>query len=144
MPDVMAVVSKAIFDKQARGLSPGQTWATASYVSQNKGLSPLAGGGRLFLVTVRPPDEALWLVGVLEQPAFDGAQWAASPNALAIRDISALRSAIKFANGAGLPAKVGVLGMSLQTPRVLADGDVALLLGASAMPKPASSAKAAA
>src|SRR5262245_24391489 len=141
MPDVMAVVSKAIFEKQARGLSPGQTWPTASYVSANKGLTPLAGGGRLFLVTVRPPDESLWLVGVLEQPAFDGTQWSASPNAIAIRDISALRSAIKFANGAGLPAKAGVLGMSLQTPRVLAASDVALLLGASA--KPAASATAA-
>ena len=42
------------------------------YVSANKGLEPLADGGRLYLVTVRPPNEALWLVAVLEQPKFDG------------------------------------------------------------------------
>jgi uncharacterized protein (TIGR02996 family) len=127
--DVLAVVSKAIFDKAARGLAPGSVWPTAAYVSANKGLSPLAEGGRLFLVTVRPPDEALWLVAVLDQPAFDGTQWSASPNTMAIRDVSKLKPSIKFANGAGLPAKTGVLGMSLQTPRVLAATDVALLLG---------------
>jgi uncharacterized protein (TIGR02996 family) len=131
MADVLAVVSKAIFEKAARGLAPGSVWSTARYVSQNKGLAPLGDGGRLFLVTVRPPDEALWLVALLDQPRFDGTQWAAAPNELPIRDVSGLRSSIKFANGTGLPAKAGVLGMSLQTPRVLADGDVELLLGGS-------------
>lgn len=55
MADVIAVVSKAIFEKAARehALDVGMTWPTASYVSQNKALGPLADGGRLFLVTVR-------------------------------------------------------------------------------------------
>jgi uncharacterized protein (TIGR02996 family) len=136
MADVLAVVSKAIFDKAARGLAPGGVWPTAAYVSANKALSPLEGGGRLFLVTVRPPDEALWLVAVLDAPTFDGAQWSAAPNSHAIRDVSAVKPSIKFANGAGLPAKAGVLGMSLQTPRVLAAGDVELLLGATKAPEP--------
>src|SRR5262245_45965483 len=97
MADVLAVVSKAIFDKAARGLGPGSVWSTAAYVSANKALSPLADGGRLFLVTVRPPDEALWLVAVLDAPKFDGTQWSAPANTHAIRDVSSVRSSIKFA-----------------------------------------------
>jgi hypothetical protein len=136
MADVLALVSKAVFDKAAReaSLDVGAVWPTASYASAVKGLNPLADGGRLFLATVRPPDEALWLVGVLEQPKFDGKQWKAKPNAVAIRDVSALKKSLVFANGAGLPAEKGKLGMSLQTPRVLTEADAKLLADAKATP----------
>jgi uncharacterized protein (TIGR02996 family) len=123
---MMAIVSKAVFEKTARGLAVGSTWATDRYVSQNQALAQL-GGGDLYLVTVRPPDESLWLVAVLAKPAFADGRWTAAPNTAAIRDISHLKARLRFANGQGLPAKPGALGMSLQTPRVLADEDLALL-----------------
>lgn len=131
MADVIAVVSKAVFEPEMKSarLAPGVVWQTKAYVSQNKGLAPLAEGGRLFLVTVRPPDEQLWLVAVLESPKSNGTQWSAATNVVPVRDVSAIKKSLKFANGQGLPDKVGVLGMSLQTPRVLAAGDIALLLG---------------
>jgi len=128
MADVMAIVSKAIFEKAA-GKRPalGAQLALDRYVSTNRNLTPLASGGRLFVVTVRPPDEQLWLIAVLDQPIFDGAQWIAAPSAVAITDITHLRGQLQFESGAGLTAKPGALGMSLQTPRVLAAEDVALL-----------------
>jgi hypothetical protein len=134
MPDVLAIVSKAIFERDARVggkvAGVGDVVPMDRYVSKNKGLSPVAEGGALFLVTVRPPDESLWLVAILEAPKFDGEQWVSAPNTAAIADIGALKSQITFANGSGISAKKGALGMSLQTPRVLSDADVALLRAA--------------
>lgn len=123
----MAIVSKAVFEKTARNLAVGDTWPTDRYVSQK--LTPLAGGGALYLVTVRPGD-VLWLVGILTAPTFDGTQWTAAANATPIRDISAWKPRLRFANGQGLPTEPGRLGMSLQTARVLTDDDVALLTDA--------------
>jgi len=67
MPSVFAVVSKAIFEKQAKGLAAGDVWPTNRYASRNAALEPLANGGSLYLVTVRPNDVLwlLWLVAVL-------------------------------------------------------------------------------
>jgi uncharacterized protein (TIGR02996 family) len=128
MPDLMAIVSKAVFEKAA-GKAPklGTKLAMDRYVSANKNLEPLAAGGKLYLVTVRPPDEALWLVAVLETPHFDGAQWIAAPCDTPIADISGLRTRIEFESGKGMSTTPGTLGMSLQTPRALTAGDVALL-----------------
>jgi len=128
MADVMAIVSKAIFEKTA-GKRPalGAQLAMDRYVSANKNLAPLAGGGKLFIVTVRPPDEALWLVAVLDQPVFDGAQWIAAPSGVAMTDVTHLRAQLQFESGAGITSKPGALGMSLQTPRVLTASDVGLL-----------------
>jgi uncharacterized protein (TIGR02996 family) len=137
MASVMAIVSKAVFEKEAKGLAVGDVWSTARYASANKGLAALAGGGDLYLVTVRPPDEALWLVAVLTAPTFVKTEWRANANTIAIRDISALKQTLEFANSAGLPAKAGTLGMSLQTPRVLADGDLAQLAAKPALARPA-------
>ena len=130
MPDVMAIVSKAIFEKAA-GKAPqlGTKLAMDRYVSTNKNLEPVAAGGKLYLVTVRPPDEALWLVAVLENPHHDGKQWIASPCDTPLTDISELRVRIKFESGKGMSAAPGTLGMSLQTPRLLTAADVALLDG---------------
>ena len=130
MPDVMAIVSKAIFEKAA-GKAPalGTKLAMDRYVSTNKNLEPVAAGGRLYLVTVRPPDEALWLVAVLQDPHHDGKQWIAAPSDIPLTDISELRARIKFESGKGMSATPGTLGMSLQTPRILTTDDVALLDG---------------
>lgn len=128
MASVMAIVAKAVFEKAAgKSPKPGDKLGMDRYVSANKNLAPLAAGGRLYLVTVRPPSEALWLVAVLEQPAFDGTQWTSAASQTPITDITALRGQLKFESGKGITAAAGALGMSLQTPRVLAAADTALL-----------------
>ena len=138
MASVMAIVSKAVFEKAARGLELGDVWETDEYASRHKTLDALADGGDMFLVTVRPP-ERLWLVAVLRDPRVNDRGWKTTQNnAEPIRDIDALRDKLRFVTGAGITAKAGALGMSLQTPRVLADSDVALLSGAKV---PATSAK---
>lgn len=130
----MAIVSKAVFEKDAkiggRIAGAGEVVPLARYLSQNKGLAPLGGGGALFLVTVRPPDEKLWLVAVLESPSFSGSSWDAAVNTTPITDVGGLKERLRFATGSGITAKPGALGMSLQTPRVLTEEDVALLRGA--------------
>lgn len=132
MPSVLAIVSKAVFEKEAKIggklAGVGTVVPFDKYATKNKALNPAGEpDGAIFLVTVRPPDEALWLVGILESPTFDGTQWNAAKNTVPIRDIGGVRDQIQFASGAGISAKKGALGMSLQTPRVLADADVALL-----------------
>ncbi|HEY1551912.1 MAG TPA: TIGR02996 domain-containing protein [Kofleriaceae bacterium] len=123
-------MSKAMFEKAARGLELGDIWETDEYASRHKSLDVLADGGDMFLVTVRPP-ETLWLVATLRDPRATDRGWTANqPNAAPIRDIDALRNQLRFVTGAGITARAGALGMSLQTPRVLTDGDVALLSGA--------------
>jgi uncharacterized protein (TIGR02996 family) len=126
MSSVLAIVSKAVFEKQARGLGLGDVWPTDRYASKGKVLETLAEGGSLFLVTVRPPEE-LWLVGVLDAPEHEGDAWVAKANTIPIRSIHALIGKLVLASGNGLTYEKGKLGMSLQGPRVLADADVALL-----------------
>ena len=124
MPDVLAIVSKAIFERDARGLTLGEVWPVDRYTSANKALQVLAGGGRIFLVTVRPPDERLWLIGRVDAPVFDGTAWIGKVNTLPATDITALRGSIKFESGKGIMQERGTLGMSLQMPRALAQRDV--------------------
>ncbi len=137
MADVMAIVSKAVFEKIA-GKAPavGTQLHMDRYTSANKNLEPAGNGGRLFLVTVRPPNEALWLVAVLERPKFDGEAWVAKPSELPITDITGLRGKLKFESGKGITADPGALGMSLQTPRQLTAADAALLTGGPPPPPP--------
>src|SRR5262245_58655668 len=133
MADMMAIVSEAIFEKAAgKGPAVGTRLRMDRYTSTNKALDPLGGGGRLYLVTVRPParkgdQEALWLVAILDRPKHDGEAWIAKPCETPITDISSLRSKIRFESGAGITAKAGALGMSLQTPRTLTAADTAML-----------------
>jgi predicted Ser/Thr protein kinase len=134
VPDLLAIISKAIFERDARGVTLGDVWPVDRYTSTNKALAPLEDGGRIFLVTVRPPNEQLWLVGVLDQPRFDGNAWLASPNATPATNITALRKTIVFESGKGMMQDRGTLGMSLQMPRVLAASDVDQILAAVANP----------
>ncbi len=132
MPDMLAIISKAVFEKEAAGRVPGEVLPLDRYRSASRFLGPLSGGGRLFLVTVRPPDEALWLVAVLEGLHFEEGEWRGQPNRVPLTDITPLLPSIRFESGKGISAAKGALGMSLQTPRVLAPGDVELLLQAAA------------
>jgi len=133
VPDILAIVSKAVFERDARlddelvGL--GDIWPTDRYVSTHKTFDRLADGGRIFLVTVRPPHEQLWFVGVIDSPEFDDDAWvAAEPNALPVTNITPLRKTITFESGKGISQDKGTLGMSLQTPRALTAGDVQQIL----------------
>ena len=134
MSSALAIVSKAVFEKQANGAAPGAVLALDHYGSTHAALAGLADGGALFLVTVRPPDEQLWLVAVLEKPKLGKTGWTAAANRVPISDISKLKGKLVFASGTGIQAKPGALGMSLQTPRPLTDADVALLRAATGKP----------
>lgn len=134
MPDILAIVSKAVFEKDARvqgkPVQPGDVWPVDRYNSTARGLASLEGGGRIFLVTVRPPNEELWFLGVVDAPKSDGYAWiSAKNNALPVTNITQLRKTMVFESGKGLSQDKGTLGMSLQTPRVLLPSDVAQIIG---------------
>lgn len=139
MSDMMAIISKAVFEKDAPKAKLGDVLAMKYYRSASKHLERLNEGGKLFLVTVRPPHEALWLVAVLEAPQFDGSKWKADANRYPVTDLTGIIGQLKFESGKGLVAKKGALGMSLQTPRALSELDVTLLLATAGAPpeKPA-------
>ncbi|HEY0253825.1 MAG TPA: hypothetical protein VGC41_19980, partial [Kofleriaceae bacterium] len=127
MASCIAIISKAVFEKQAAGTGEGDVVALAEYAATPKQLDVLGDGDALFLVTVRPPDERLWLVAVLESPTKGKGGWTAAVNTRPITDLAAVKAKLQFANGKPLPTEKGKLGMSLQTPRVLTEDDVALL-----------------
>lgn len=137
MADMMAIVSKAVFEREAPGAKPGQVLPMRVYRSASRHLERLDKESRLFLVTVRPPNEALWLVAVLESPEFDGVEWQAARNRVPVTDISGIMSALRFESGKGIAAKPGALGMSLQTPRVLLPEDAERLMRAASADAPA-------
>jgi len=123
----MAIVSRDVFEGSGVIAELGTRLEMDRYTSASKHLQPLATGGRMFLVTVRP-GEQLWLIALLDNPQFDGIEWvAADRSGLPITDITHLRSRLRFKSGKGITA-AGSLGQSLQTPRVLTADDVALLL----------------
>lgn len=132
MGSVLAIVSKAIFEREARGLKLGAVWDTNKYSSKQKKLHALDGGGDLFLVTVRPPEQ-LWLVARLVEPEFDGEGWAARANELAAVEITDLVSQLEFTGGKPINTEAGKLGMSLQTPRELSEVGEAMLRDAAAL-----------
>lgn len=133
MTHLLAIISKSQFEDTHAEARVGDALAYERYVSTHAALRPLSDGGSLFLVTVRPPDERLWLVGELVDPKHDGEAWKSTASTLAVRDVTALMPQLRFVNGKGLTAKKGALGMSLQTPRQLTEADAQLLRG-----KPAS------
>ena len=135
MPDMLAIVSKAVYESEAKHKKLGSVLPLSGYASANKQLHKLGEDGRLFLVTVRPPKESLWLVAVLEQPVFAGVGWSAKPNTYRITDITHIKDQLRFDSGKGIQAKPGALGMSLQTPRVLTPADAKLILDAATAQK---------
>jgi serine/threonine protein kinase len=141
MPSVLAIISRAVFEKMApKRVAVGDLVETDRYVSRQRTFDTLADGGALFLVTVRPPDEPLWLFAIVERPRSDEQGWVGEPNRVPITDVTSAIGRLTFATGQGLKTKKGTLGMSLQTPRVLTDADERLLrelAGGAAPPPPA-------
>ena len=143
MASVLAIVSKALFDKMVpKDVALGAVVDTDRYRSSNKAFDGLSKGDAIFLVTVRPPSEKLWLVGILDRPTKKGADWVSAANATPLADITAAIKKLTFESGTGIKAKKGALGMSLQTPRELTANDVALIRGM--VPKAAAGKKVAA
>src|SRR3954469_12905979 len=128
MADVMAIISKAVFEVDAKRARVGDVLPFDRYESAHKAFESLEGDDRIFLVTVRPPED-LWLVAVLEKPKRVKGGWGATKNATPIRSLP------EFAKRLG--AKPGRLAMSLQTPRALTPADASLLLASPKKKTPA-------
>lgn len=143
MASVLAIVSKAVFEKAAPDARLGQV-LDMSYASANKALATLSEGGALFLVTVRPPDERLWLVAVLESPKLTKDAWRAA-NTTPITDVTSVLPVLELESGVGVTFKPGALGMTLQSPRRLAEAGADRLraLGGGKASKPAAISRAA-
>lgn len=126
MASIMAIVSKAVFEKEHRGAKVGDVLAIDRYSSSPRAFEQLGKNDALFLVTVRPPEQ-LWLVAIVDAPKKKGDAWIGAKNKAPIADISASVKKLVLASGDGVTARKGALAMSLQTPRVLAEADVTLL-----------------
>ncbi len=132
MPSMLAIVSKAVFEREARTpngrlLSEGDCYQIDRYNSTSPFLKPVLQEGSIYLITVRPGD-ILWLVAVLERPTFrESAFISSTPNSVSIIDITALINQFTFSTGKGIHCEPGKLGMSLQTPRILTNSDEAML-----------------
>jgi hypothetical protein len=126
----VAIISRSVFEASApAGVTLGHVLPIDRYTSSPAAFEALGSDDAIFLVTVLPPSETPWLEAVLESPKKEGAAWVASPNRTPISDLSAAIPLLKLASGKGIAPKPGRLAMSLQTPRILADADVALLRG---------------
>ncbi len=91
MSSVLAIISKAVFEKLARHAKVGDVVSTDRYVSNNKAFTQLGKGDAIFLVTVRTP-ETLWLVGILEAPKRKGDAWVAAVNGTPVREDSSRKA----------------------------------------------------
>jgi hypothetical protein len=125
MTSMLAIVSKDVFEKTRNEagtpLAVGEVYRTSAYVSTNRALVGQLEGD-LYLVTVR--GDRLWWVGTLRSPKHDGTAFRAKPVTDPIVDITDGAGKLKFATGKGI--QMDKMAMSLQTPRVLLDADVAL------------------
>ncbi|MEM9190399.1 MAG: hypothetical protein AAGF12_14535 [Myxococcota bacterium] len=129
MTSVLALVSKGVFEKDfGSKVMVGDVLPFEAYHSKQKTLQAMADGGDLYLVTVRP-DDVLWLVGVLRKPRFADTRWEADRNVVPVTAASSILGRLEFSTGKGVKADPGKLGMSLQTPRKLTEGDVAQFEG---------------
>jgi len=132
---VMAAVPKGAFENAARaagGLGPGRVWA----IDELAASSPCAANSveALYLVTVRPHLNRVWMVGILRSPSHDGKVWRAEPNTTPIQDITALWHRLAFAEGDPKP-EVAAPASSLRKPRILEANS------ARALPSPDAAAK---
>lgn len=141
MPAMLAIVSKQMFEKDRSGggapLAVGDVYGTTAYISTNRALVGQLDGD-LYLVTVR--GDRLWWVGRLHSPKHDGTAFQAKANTQPIVDITKGATALRFSNGKGI--QMDKMAMSLQTPRVLTDADIALFESWQGAPKAKPSAKA--
>ncbi|MBI2898379.1 MAG: hypothetical protein HYY06_32815 [Deltaproteobacteria bacterium] len=84
----------------------------------------------LFLATVRPDPERLWLVAALEGAARVKGRWVALANRAPIVDLGPVIPSFSFASGRGLRSRFAPLGERIGRVRVLSTGDVFQLVEA--------------
>lgn len=127
MASVLALVSKAVW----AGLGTfqlGDVVGIDRYTSKHAAFAQLEDGDSIVLVTVRP--KGLLLVAILDQPKRRGDALVGAGNRTPLAFIDAQLRKLQLADGKGITAPLDKLGMSLQTPRVLAAADIELLRGA--------------
>lgn len=136
MASVMAIISREVLSGLApAGFALGTLLPLDRHVSRQKALQALTAGGSLFLVTVRPERDRVWLAGLIERPRFDGESWRGTPNQVPVTDVTAAIRKLRFHNGVGvrtstdepLGTKKITLGMSLQAPRILTPEDESVI-----------------
>lgn len=136
MASVMAIVNREVLSGLApSGFGLGTLLPIDRHVSRQKALQALTSGGSLFLVTVRPERDRVWLAGLIERPRFDGKTWRGTTNQIPVTDVTTAVRKLRFHNGVGVrPAtdeplgiKKITLGMSLQAPRILTPEDEAVI-----------------
>lgn len=127
MASVLALISKAVFDKLPGRRELGEVVPLDRYTSKHAAFDKLGPGDAIVLVTVRP--KGALLVAILDAPKRKGDALVGTPNTTGLAFITDQIGKLKLADGKGITASLDKLGMSLQTPRVLADADVALLRG---------------
>lgn len=125
MPSVLALISKAVFAKLPPIRDVGEVVPLDRYTSKHAAFDALGPGDSLYLVTVRPTGPLL--VAIIDSPKRKGDALVGAINTTGCRFITNELRRVRLADGKGITATLDKLGMSLQTPRVLAEGDGALL-----------------
>lgn len=146
MASVLALISKAVYEQLVRAKRSsgdgayqlGEVVPLDRYTSKHAVFDQLGAGDSLFLVTVRP--KGLLMVAILDHAKRRGGALVGAVNRTPLAFIDAQLRKLRLADGKGITAPLEKLGMSLQTPRVLADEDVALLRGQPTSTKPANRA----
>jgi len=134
MASVLALISKSVYEQLSRlsrtgygGYLLGDVVPLDRYTSKHAVFDKLGVGDSIFLVTVRP--KGLLLVAILDdvKPRKEALVGAVNRTPLVL--INKQLRQLRLADGKGITVPLEKLGMSLQTPRILAAEDVALLRG---------------
>lgn len=133
MASVLALISKAVYEQLQRerreygGYALGDVVPVDRYTSKHAAFDQLASGDSIVLVTVRP--KGLLLLAILDRTKRAGEALIGATNRTPLVFIDKQLRRLRLADGKGITAPLEKLGMSLQTPRILAAEDVALLRG---------------
>lgn len=134
MASVLALISKAVYEQLQRdrraghgGYGLGDVVALDRYTSKHAAFAQLAQEDSIVLVTVRP--KGLLLVAILDRVKRTGEALVGATNRTPLVFINEQLRQLRLADGKGITAPLEKLGMSLQTPRLLAVEDIALLRG---------------
>ena len=125
MASVLALISKAVYEQLQRdrraghgGYGLGDVVALDRYTSKHAAFAQLAQVASIVLVTVRP--KGLLLVAILDRVKRTGEALVGATNRTPLGFINEQLRQLRLADGKGITAPLEKLGMSLQTPRLLA------------------------
>jgi hypothetical protein len=145
---ILVSLSRSIYDRTARvagrPATVGDVVPLTNHADWRPRLEGLSADGSLFVVTVRPPDNRLVLVAVLERPRHIDDRWEAPPNTAPVTDLRDVLPQLVFDTGKGLTVPPEKLAKALQKAQILTAADEALLRAAIAATRDARAADAAA